>query len=415
MIEIIKKVKEAKQSFLNMLGIKTEEKNQALKLMAKAIRIKKEKIIEENKKDIKFARENKYSSAMIDRLTLTEERIEGIAQSVEDTIKIQDPVGEIIKTINRPNGLKIEKKRVSIGVIGIIYESRPNVTSDCIALCLKSGNAVILKGGKEAYHSNKVLFEIMRESLEETKIEKGMIQQIESTDRESVKTLLQQDKWVDMIVPRGGKQLIEFVVKESRIPVIKHYNGICHIYVSKRADKQKAEEIALNAKVQRPGVCNAMETLIIDKDIVKSFLPRMIERYKKSNVEIRGDEKVREIFSDIKQAKEEDWQEEYLELILSIKVVEGVREAIEHINKYGSKHTDAIISEDEKEIEEFIIGVDSSSVMVNASTRFSDGYEYGFGAEIGISTDKLHARGPMGLEELTTYKYIVYGDGHIRK
>lgn len=413
--KIIKMVKTVKSAAYKMSLLDTETKNDALRKMAAALKEQSSYLIKENQKDVKNAEVQKYGKALVDRLILNEQRIDGMARCLLDTVKIKDPVGEILKRIKRPNGLLIEKVRTPIGVIGIIYESRPNVTSDCIGLCLKSGNAVILKGGKEAYYSNKAIFKVLQTALEKTNVPLDAIALIESTDREAVTFLLQQDQYVDLIVPRGGEGLIRFVAQHSLIPVVKHYKGICHTYVSRHADLKMAEEICFNAKVQRPGVCNAMETMLVDQAVANKFLPDMIQRFQEAGVEIRADETTREIYAkNVKRATRKDWEEEYLDLILSVKVVNGVEEAIEHINTFGSRHSDAIVTNDKTEAELFLNSVDSATVYVNASTRFTDGYEFGFGAEVGISTDKLHARGPMALEELTTYKYLVRGKGQIR-
>ena len=413
---ILRKVKAAKKASQEMALLTTAAKNAALRAITAALKKNAVYIRQENAKDLKAAEIANYAPALVDRLLLNEKRIAGMVQCIHDTIKIKDPVGEVLKTFKRPNGLKIQKVRTPIGVIGIIYESRPNVTSDCIGLCLKSGNAVILKGGKEAYYSNKAIFKVVQKALRKTKVPPEAIQQIESTDRESVNILLKQDAYVDLIVPRGGEGLIRFVAEHSRIPVVKHYKGVCHTYVSDKADLEMARRICFNAKVQRPSVCNAMETMLVHKNIAKKFLPGMIQDFKEAGVAIRGDEKTRAIIKKgIQKATARDWEEEYLDLILAVRVVADTKEAIAHINTYGSNHSDAIITKDKKEADLFLRSVDSSSLYVNASTRFTDGYEFGFGAEVGISTDKLHARGPMALEELTTYKYLVHGTGQIRQ
>lgn len=412
---IVKMAKKARQASREMAVITTSDKNTALRIMAKALIENTDYLIKENKKDLKEAETADYSKALVDRLVINEERIKGMAQCLIDTAKIKDPVGEILSKFKRPNGLVIEKVRTPIGVIGIIYESRPNVTSDCIGLCIKSGNAVILKGGKEAYYSNKAIFTILQKSLAKTKIPKEGIQLVMSKDRKAVNVLLKQNKYVDLIIPRGGEGLIRFVTEESLIPVIKHDKGLCHTYVSGNADLQMAKNICLNAKIHRPGVCNAMETLLVHKKVAKRFLPKIVQELQEEGVEVRGCSATRKIIGKgIKAATNKDWEEEYLDLVLSIKVVESTDEAIAHINAYGSSHSDAIVTKSVREAEQFLKSVDSSTVYVNASTRFTDGYEFGFGAEVGISTDKLHARGPMALEELNTYKYLVRGKGQIR-
>ncbi len=413
--KIEKMARDVKGAGMKMSLLSTKDKNAALRKIAKALLGRSDYLIKENKKDLKAAEKENYSKALVDRLVLNPKRIKGMADCLLDTLKIKDPVGEVLKTIKRPNGLIIEKVRTPIGVIGIIYESRPNVTSDCIGLCLKSGNAVILKGGKEAYYSNKAIFTVIQEALKETKVSVDAIAQISSTDREAIHHLLGLDQYVDLIVPRGGEGLIRFVAQNSSIPVVKHYKGVCHTYVSQKAKLDMAEAICMNAKIQRPGVCNAMETMLVHNSVANKFLPEVASALLEAGVEIRGCSKTKKILADAaKKAVEADWSEEYLDLILSVKVVDSVDEAIAHINTYGSKHSDAIVTEDKKEADKFLRCVDSATVYVNASTRFTDGYEFGFGAEVGISTDKLHARGPMALEELTTYKYLIRGKGQIR-
>lgn len=413
--QIIQIAQKAKKASREVGLLPTSVKNNAIKNMAKALLSEIVFLKRENEKDLKTAEKANYAKALVDRLRLSDKTIKGMADCLLDTAKLKDPIGEIIQTIKRPNGLVIKKVRVPIGVVGIIYESRPNVTSDCIGLTLKSGNTVILKGGKEAFHSNQAIFSILRRSLKRTKVPLDAIQLISSTDREAVNILLQQDKYVDLIVPRGGEGLIRFVVQHSSIPVVKHYKGVCHTYVSQNADLKMAHAICMNAKVQRPGVCNAMETMLVDKNIAHKFLPAMIADLQNAGVEIRGDEHTRQIVkNNIKKATEQDWSTEYLDLILSVKVVDHVQAAMDHINTYGSQHSDTIVTRNKKEAQEFLRGVDSATVYVNASTRFTDGYEFGFGAEVGISTDKIHVRGPMGLEGLTTYKYEIFGTGQVR-
>jgi len=394
----------------------SRDKNKALKLMAAALNDNRAYLIRENRKDLDAAGHEKYPPALVDRLTLTPKRVEGMIDGLIATAGLTDPVGEVIRRFRRPNGLVIHKVRTPIGVIGIIYESRPNVTADCIGLCVKSGNAVVLKGGKEAAHSNEAIFKVMKDSLKKSALPRDCIQMLPSYDRQAVHVLLKQNDLVDLIIPRGGEGLIRFVAENSLIPVVKHYKGNCHIYVSEHADLNKAHAICLNAKVQRPGVCNAMETMLVHRDIAPRFLPVIIDAMKKAGVVIRGCEKTRRIVkTGVQRAAARDWDEEYLDLILAVKVVGSFKEAVEHIHAHGSGHSDAIVTEDKKEAERFFKGVDAACLYVNASTRFTDGYEFGFGAEIGISTDKIHARGPMALEELTTYKYLVYGNGQIRK
>ncbi|MGE0269010.1 MAG: glutamate-5-semialdehyde dehydrogenase [Candidatus Omnitrophota bacterium] len=413
--KIISMVKKAKKASRELALLTTSAKNSALREMSRALKSHVKYLIKENKKDIATAQTQNYSKALIDRLLLSEKRINGMIQCLSDTIKLVDPVGEVIKSFKRPNGLLIKKVRTPIGVIGIIYESRPNVTSDCVGLCLKSGNALILKGGKEAYYSNRAIYKVLKKALESTAVPKEAIQQVDSSDRKAVNILLKQNNYVDLIVPRGGEGLIRFVAENSSIPVVKHYKGVCHTYVSDKADLKMARDICFNAKVQRPGLCNAMETMLVHEKIADQFLPGMAKDFITAGVELRGDTKAVSILKHgTKKATEKDWYEEYLDLILAIKVVKDTKEAIEHINTYGSSHSDTIVTKDRKEAEGFLKSVDSATVYVNASTRFTDGYEFGFGAEIGISTDKLHARGPMALEELTTYKYEIYGNGQVR-
>lgn len=413
--QVLKIVREAKRASYELAKASTNEKNKALEKMAGGLLKEKVALIKINKKDIENARKKKLSSAFIDRLTLNEKRIQKMASDIRDVVKLEDPVGSIIKTWKRPNGLLINKKRVPIGVIGIIYESRPNVTSDAASLCLKAGNAVILRGGSEAFNSNKKIAEILKSSLKGTTIPEEAIQFIPTTDRKAVDELLKLNNYIDLIIPRGGEELIRKVTENSYIPVIKHYKGVCHVYVDRFAKIDMAINICFNAKVQRPGVCNAMETMLVDEKIAKEFLPLMFKKFKSADVEIRGDAKTRKIVKGIKSANESDWYAEYLDLILAVKIVSGVVQAIEHINTYSTHLSDAIVTEDKSNASKFLNEVDSACVYANASTRFTDGGEFGLGAEIGISTDKIHARGPMGLEELTIYKYIVFGDGQVRK
>ncbi|MBT3878367.1 MAG: glutamate-5-semialdehyde dehydrogenase [Candidatus Scalindua sp.] len=393
----------------------TSAKNAALEQMALNLINSKEMLMAENEKDIKAAEENGLSSAMIDRLKLTGPRIDAMAEGIREVINLSDPVGEIMEEITRPNGLGIQKIRVPIGVIIIIYESRPNVTADAASLCLKTGNATILRGGKESIHSNIAIYRQISSALEEVGFDKNAIQVIETVDREAVGYLLKADEYADLVIPRGGEGLIRNVVENSTIPVIKHYKGVCHVYVDEFADPDMARGVCLNSKLQRPGTCNAMETMLVHEKISGSFLPDIYKGMSDAGVELRGCEKSRKIVSEIEPATEEDWSEEYLEKILSVKVVSSIDDAIEHISAYGSSHSEAIITEDKSNAKKFTNEVDSAAVYVNASTRFTDGFEFGMGAEIGISTDKLHARGPMGLKELTSYKYIIRGTGQLRQ
>lgn len=405
----------AKAASRKMAYLDPKVKAKALKSMAKALINNFSYIIAENVKDIENAGKNDISKALIDRLTLDEKRIKAMADSLTEISKLKDPIGQILETRSRPNALLIKKVRVPIGVILCVYESRPNVTSDCIGLSLKSGNCVILRGGSDAIYSNTAIFEILNNEALKNKVPEGAITMIKDTDRSIVNDLLAQESLIDLVMPRGGESLIREVTGNSKIPVMKHYKGVCHTYVDESADLDMAMRICFNAKVQRPGVCNAMETMLVNRSIAKKFLPRMIEMFKEAGVEIRGCLETKSITSDINEAREEDWYSEYLDLILSVKVVGGVDEAIEHIMKYGSYHSDAIVTNDKKTAEKFLNEVDSACVYVNASTRFTDGGQFGKGAEIGISTDKIHARGPVGVEELTSYKYIIYGKGQIRK
>jgi len=391
------------------------QRDAALLACAAALRDRKGPLQTANQADLARAEELNLTAAMIDRLTLTDERIESMASALEEMAVQVDPVGRTVSAYNRPNGLRIEKRRVPIGVVGIIFESRPNVTSDAAGLCIKSANACILRGGKEAIRSNLAIAEALRDGLTQAELPVEAVTVIDNTDRILVAAMCQATGLIDLIIPRGGKGLIQAVTQAAIIPVIKHYDGVCHVYVHAAADLDMALSIVLNAKCQRPGVCNAMETLLIDAAVAESFLPRAAEKLRENGVELRGCERSRALFGDMKPATEDDWRAEYLDLILAVRVVDGLAAAIEHVNTFGSGHTDAIVTAEIAAAERFVNQVDSSSVMVNASTRFSDGGEYGLGAEIGISTDKLHARGPMGAEDLTTTKWIVTGSGHLRK
>ena len=411
MEEILKRVKEASRIIATL---KSDIKRKVLNEMADRLEKYNKEIIEANKKDLEYAKENNLSSALIDRLLLNEKRVKSMADALRDIAKLKDPVGRVIDGWKIDNGLTIEKVKIPIGVIGIIYESRPNVTSDAAGLCLMSGNACILKGGKEAFNSNTVIIEILRDVLERNNLPADAISILPDYSRSGVEWLIKQDKYVDLIIPRGGEKLIKFVSENSKVPVVKHDKGLCHVYVHKNADLEKAVKISINAKVQRPGVCNAMETLLVDRAVAGEFLPKIKEEMEKNEVELRGCDIVLE-YIDIKPATEEDWHTEYLDKILSIKVVDNLEDAIEHIEKYGSGHSDAIVTENYSAAEEFLNRVDSACVYVNASTRFTDGGVFGFGAEVGISTNKLHARGPMGIDDLTTYKYRILGNGQIRE
>jgi len=388
-------------------------KNDALERMAVALDKDRAEIKSLNKKDLAEGKAKGLSAPLLGRLELTEKRIDAMIGGIRDVAALADPVGQGVRSWVRPNGLRISQVRVPIGVVGIIYESRPNVTADAAVLCLKSGNAIVLRGGSEAFHSNSAIASILSRSAEAAGLPGECVQFVGTTDREAVKVLLAQDKTVDLIVPRGGKGLMETVVKHSRIPVIFHYDGICHTYVDEGADPEMAHRIAFNAKCQRPEVCNAMETLLIHQAIAADFLPAIAKSLKEAGVELRGCERTREKVPEAKAATEEDWRTEYLDLILSIRIVDSVDQAIDHINRYGSHLSDAIVTQDYKRAEQFLNEVDSATVYVNASTRFTDGFQFGLGAEVGISTNKIHCRGPMGLEDLTTTKYVIHGDGQI--
>ena len=413
--QILNLAKNARASCADMAGVDEGLKNQALISMSGALIREKGFIISENLRDLRGAARRRLPTASIDRLALNEERLRKMSKSLRSLAGLNDPVGGIIKQWRVASGLLIKKVRVPIGVIAIIYESRPDVTSDCIGLCLKSGNCLILRGGSEAINSNKAIFEVLSDAAGKLPIPKGAINFVSLTDRQAVKALLRLSNYIDLVIPRGGEGLIRQVAAISKIPVIKHYKGICHIYVDAEADLNMAEKVCFNAKVQRPGVCNAMESMLVHKDVAGRFLPGMIKMFNQAAVEIRGCGLTRKIVkTKVLRAREEDYRTEYLSLKLSVKVVEDVEAAVKHINLYGSGHSDAIITGDRKTAEYFLNKVDSACVYQNASTRFTDGYEFGLGAEIGISTDKIHARGPMALEELTTYKYKVFGNGQIR-
>ncbi|HAJ28164.1 MAG TPA: glutamate-5-semialdehyde dehydrogenase [Syntrophus sp. (in: bacteria)] len=404
----------AKKAASTLCRLTAEEKNLALREMGAALLKHGSFLREENARDVALASEKGLSAAMIDRLTIKEATIQAMAKGCEEVAALPDPVGKVSSMWRRPNGLLVGRMRIPLGVIGIIYESRPNVTADAAALCLKSGNAVILRGGSEAIHSNLAIAGIIQEVLKKGPIPETAIQLVPMTDREAVYELLQLEELIDVIIPRGGEELIRAVVSQSKIPVIKHYKGVCHIFVDENADLDMALKICVNAKVQRPGVCNAMETLLVHQAIAARFLPLMAEKCGDAGVTLRGCPQARAILPDIDPATEQDWHEEYLDLVLSIRVVEGLDAAMDHIGEYGSLHTEAIITESYGHAQRFLNEVQSSTVLVNASTRFSDGFELGLGAEIGISTTKLHAYGPMGLEELTTSKFIIYGNGQVR-
>ena len=412
---VLKLAQQARNAAAQLVAVSGERRNAALRQIADDIEAQADGLRRENSRDIEAAKAADLTSAMIDRLTLTEKRVAGMAESLRQIAMQVDPVGEIVDGCVRPNGLQISRVRVPIGVVGFIYESRPNVTTDAAGLCIKSGNAILLRGGKEAIHSNSALATLFAPGLEAAGLPKAAVQLIETTDRAAVSAMLKLDEYIDVVIPRGGKGLIRTVTDQARMPVLKHFEGVCHVYIDAAADLEMAHKIAMNAKCQRPGVCNAMEHLLVHEAIAANFLPALCADLAAAGVELRGDEAVRRLIEGVKIADEEDWKTEYLDLILSIKQVASVREAIAHINRYGSRHTDAIVTRDIAAADQFVREVDSASVMVNASTRFSDGGEYGLGAEIGISTDKLHARGPMGAADLTTTKWVVRGDGHVRE
>lgn len=412
---IEKMAKSARVAAMEMARCSTSQKNEVLLRIADKIEKNAFDIKEENKKDLARAEEMRLSNAMIDRLTVKDATIKSMSAGLREVARLTDPVGTLSQTWLRPNGLAVSRMRIPLGVIGIIYESRPNVTIDAAGLCLKAGNAVILRGGSEAFYSNQVLASSISDALNETGLPGKAVQVVPVRDREAVKVLLNQEEYIDLVIPRGGEELIRFVVEASKIPVLKHYKGVCHVYVDAGAPIPMAEEICFNAKVQRPGVCNAMETMLVHKAVAHEFLPRMEKRFVAASVEIRGCEETCRILPNVHLAKEADWPAEYLDLIIAVKVVEDMDHAISHIARYGSNHTETIVTSDYRRARRFLREVDSSVVLVNASTRFNDGGELGLGAEIGISTSKLHAFGPMGIEELTTTKFVVFGDGQIRQ
>ena len=413
--DVTDRARRAKKAGLIVGAAGTAKKDQALRSMADSLMEQRTVIMKANAVDMENARAQGLPAAFLDRLAITEKTIKSMADSILEVRALRDPVGEIIRAWTRPNGLLVGRMRIPLGVILMIYESRPNVTADASALCIKSGNAVILKGGSEALHSNRAIAGLLSDALERASLPREAIQLIDTPDKDVLYDFLKQDELIDLVIPRGGEGLIRAVAEHSRIPVLKHYKGICHVFVDADADPAMAESICFNAKVQRPGVCNAMETLLVHKDSAAEFLPAMIDRYRKAGVEIRGCEKTVHIVPDVRRATEEDWFTEYLDLILSVRVVDSLDQAIEHINHYGSHHTDSIVTKNVGNSMRFLREVDSSTVLVNASTRFSDGFQLGLGAEIGISTSKLHAFGPMGLEELTAQKFVIMGNGQIRE
>lgn len=405
---------EARTAARQVAALDTAVKNKALITMAESLLDQGSSIQSENKKDVELAREKGLSKAMIDRLTLSDQVLESMAKGLKDVAALPDPVGEVTGMWKRPNGLQVGRMRIPLGVIGFIYESRPNVTVDAAGLCLKAGNAIILRGGSEALNSNLALAAIIAQALDDTGIPSAAVQVVPTTDRQAVNELLSHEELVDLIIPRGGEDLIRFVAENSRIPVLKHYKGVCHVFVDRTADIEMALDICLNSKVQRPGVCNSLETLLVHQDVADDFLPQAGKALEEAGVELRCCPESLKRLPERTGAVESDWPEEYLDLILAVKIVAGLDEAMEHIAKYGSQHTEAIVTSDYNRARRFLAEVDSSVVLVNASTRFNDGFELGLGAEIGISTSKLHAFGPMGLTELTTTKFIVFGEGQIR-
>lgn len=414
MSELIIKGQKAKEASYVLMNATTTKKNNALLKMAEILLKSSKEILEANKKDLENAIEKGTPKAMLDRLALDESRIQGMADGLKDVVSLPDPIGEVTRMWKRPNGLQIGKQRVPLGVIGIIYEARPNVTCDAAGLCLKSGNVVILRGGKEAINSNIAIVKALREGVKEAGLLEDVIQLVENTDREVATEMMRLNQYIDVLIPRGGAGLIQSVVQNATVPVIETGTGNCHVYVDCDADLEMAKNIVINAKTSRPSVCNAEEKLLVNEKIAKDFLPIMFEALKEKDVEVRGDKNVLNILSGAKEIQDDEWGKEYLDYIIGVKIVKDVDEAINHINKYGTGHSEAIITNSYENSQKFLQRVDAAAVYVNASTRFTDGAEFGFGAEIGISTQKLHARGPMGLNELTTNKYIIYGNGQIR-
>ena len=397
-----------------LANLSTDSKNRALLAMADGLEARQDFLLAENAKDVAGAKKKGISKAVIDRLTLNPQRVAAMAVAIRDIVGLPDPVRQVTRQWQRPNGLEVGKMRIPLGVITIIYEARPNVTADAASLCIKSGNAVILRGSSEAKHSNQAIGDVLRAACVEAGAPEDAVQVVASTDRAMIHELLKLEEYVDLVIPRGGEELIRFVAANSLVPVVKHYKGVCHVYVDSDADLEMAERISLNAKVQRPSVCNAMETLLVHEAVAPRFLPDVIGKLRDSGVEVRGCDKTRALVSEVAPASEADWHEEYLDLVLAVRVVADMDEAIEHIRQYGSDHTETIVTADRGKAEAFVARVNSSAVLVNASTRFNDGGELGLGAEIGISTSKIHAFGPMGLEELTSTKFFVYGDGQVR-
>ncbi|MFW6022420.1 MAG: glutamate-5-semialdehyde dehydrogenase [Halanaerobiaceae bacterium] len=413
--EVVSQAKLAKKAARKLANVSTEVKDKALLEIADRLENSVDIIVSENSKDMEAGRKSGLSRAMLDRLELNEKRIKGMADGLRELVSLKDPIGDVVKMWKRPNGLQIGQMRVPLGVIGIIYESRPNVTIDAAGLCLKAGNAVILRGGSEAIHSNKILTKIAAEAAVDAGLPEAAVQLIQTTDREAVAVLFELNDYLDVLIPRGGAGLINRVVNESKVPVIETGVGNCHVYVDSQADLDMAESIVFNAKHSRPAVCNAAESLLVHKEVADQFLPRLYKKFKENNIVIRGSKEVQEIIPGVEMAEEEDWSKEYLDYIMAVKVVESFEDAVEHIDKYSTKHSEAIITKDYSRSQRFLQEIDAAAVYVNASTRFTDGNQFGLGAEIGISTQKLHTRGPMGLNELTTIKYVIYGSGQIRE
>jgi glutamate-5-semialdehyde dehydrogenase len=414
MSELIAMGKKAKSAAFKLSNLSQGIKNKGLQRIAELLPAREKEILEANLIDVENAKKKGITGALIDRLSLNRKRIEDMSEGLVQIASLPDPVGEVIAMWKRPNGLRIGQQRVPLGVIGIIYEARPNVTVDAAGLCLKAGNAVILRGGSEAINSNKAIMAVINEALSESGYPEGAVQLVEDTNRETAVEMMKMNKYIDVLIPRGGAGLIQTVVQNSSIPVIETGIGNCHVYIDGESDLEMGEKIIINAKTSRPGVCNAAETLLVDGAVAEAFLPGALKKLRDLNVQIRGCDRTREFFKDSIAATEEDWYTEYHDYILSVKVVAGIDEAIEHINKYGTKHSEAIVTTNYDKAQRFLQEIDAAAVYVNASTRFTDGFEFGFGAEIGISTQKLHARGPMGLKELTTIKYVIYGSGQIR-
>jgi glutamate-5-semialdehyde dehydrogenase len=407
--------RQARAASRRLAAASTAEKNEALNAIADDLNANRQPLMAENKKDLEAGAAKGLDTALLDRLELTSARIDAMIEGLRQIAALPDPIGEIFDMNYRPSGIQVGRMRVPLGVVGIIYESRPNVTADAAALCLKSGNATVLRGGSEAFHSNQAIAASIQRGLQQAGLPEQAVQVLETTDRAAVGSMITMPEYIDVIIPRGGKGLIERISNDARVPVIKHLDGICHVYIDDEADYEKALQVAFNAKTQRYGTCNTLETLLVSEEIAESVLPELCRMYLEKGVELRGCETTRRLVPEAVPASEEDWDTEYLAPILSIKVVKDLDEAIDHINRHSSQHTDSIITENFTRARRFLAEVDSSSVMVNASTRFADGFEYGLGAEIGISTDKFHARGPVGLEGLTSVKFIVLGDGHIRQ